>query len=158
MSAPGQLLPPLPTDQRRAVSTIAYLTEVGGTTLLLLPFKAPTGPHRGRRYRVGIAGRPAQARVVLNIDGRAALAGELAPAGAGGRSVPVHLRALPTRRPRRVPADLHEALQSHGLVPDQLAANELDQILLMVGESSNRAVRAARIRAVVVAVTARSER
>lgn len=157
MTPTEQPLPPLPTDPRRAVSANAHLTEVAGHDVLLLPFSAPTGPYRGRRYRVSIAGGTAESRALLNVDGRAALAGRKVSTAAGGRSLRVHLRALPARRPRRVPADLHEALQRHGLVPDRLAAHELDQILLMVGESSNPSVRAARIRAAVVAVGARND-
>lgn len=148
-------LPPLTEDPEEASCGHARVRRSGERwLLLLLPFAAPAGRSRGCRYRVALGCAPPRVRVVLSVAGQAAVRVEPAEVG-GCDSVPVRVQALRPRRARRVPADLAAALAEDHLSLSALPDHEMHQLLLMIGESTDPPVRAARIRAAVAAVRAR---
>ncbi|MFD4356759.1 hypothetical protein ACFWPX_29705 [Nocardia sp. NPDC058518] len=144
------MLPDLPTTP---VSTGGAVRRLHGRTVLVLDFAAPRGPHRGRRFRVeDDHGTTGCSRVVFNLDGRAAL--RLPPWAARQTSglVRLRLRPLPDRRNHRVPADLDRALTAADLDLAHITGPELTQMLEMIIEAGDAAVRADRITVVVRAI------
>lgn len=155
MTSVAKGLPPLTEDPEEASCGHARVRRPGERwLLLLLPFAAPTGRSRGCRYRVAVGCAPPRARVVLSVAGQAAVRAEPAEVG-GCNSVPVRVQALRPWRARRLPADLATALAREHLSLSVLPDQEVHQLLLMIGESADTRVRAARIRAAVAAIHAR---
>lgn len=143
-------LPELPTGAATmAVTGLARV--VGGRTLVVLPFAAPVGPSRGRRFRVDTDNGAPVTRVVLRLGGRAALRPPDHAALGEGELVPMRLRALPARSRQRVPADLDKALAEAGLGLDGLDESTLRHLLSMVNEAHDPDIRATRIAAAVTA-------
>jgi hypothetical protein len=145
------------TDHHEWVACQAGVSEVAGRRLLVLPFAAPVGRSRGRRYEVRLGDGPVRARVVLNVGGRAALVPP-PEVDLSATDIDVQVRALRPQRRRSVPADLRQALSEHGLSLAAVPEAEQVQLLLMIGESATPEVRAARLRAAVQAASAWSGR
>jgi hypothetical protein len=143
------------SDPRVSITVTGRVRTFAGRRLLVLPVRAPLGRSRGHRVRVAIGTRPARVRVALVVTGQLALRparGEVF----GQLPVRVSIRPVPPRRRRSLPADLVEALTAARLDLSELPDHEVDQMLLMIGESATGAVRAARIQAALVALHARS--
>lgn len=149
--------PEMPSHLDTEVAASARLTSVRGQRMLLLPFTAPIGRSRGRRFRISLDGRRARTAVVLAVGGQAAVK---APAelGSHDRTVPVRITALAPRRRRRVPADLEQALARAGASLENLTEAQVEQLLLMVTESSSGQIRAQRVTAAVQAALAAGDR
>jgi hypothetical protein len=136
---------------------VAAVRDIGGRPLLILPFAAPIGSSRGRRFLVGIGDGPPRRQVVLSVGGHAALVPPVnLPAAA--TTIDVQLRPLPARRRPRIPADLRELLAACGLVVEEVPEAELTQLVHMVNESATPGVRAARLEAAREVVSAWSRR
>ncbi|SUD49596.1 Uncharacterised protein [Nocardia otitidiscaviarum] len=149
------MLPELPTTP---ITTIGTVRSIGGATVIVLDYAAPRGPRRGCRYRVdpidAEPGTTGCTRVVFHLDGRAALR---PPPWAQQREVGLRLRALPDRRAHQIPRDLAAALETAAVTIDHLTDADLTQMVEMVIEAHDPAVRAARITAVVTAVAATAD-
>jgi hypothetical protein len=142
-------LPELTTDLRITVDMTGHARVVAGRVLVVLPYAAPIGAGRGRRYRVeGTNGR-AVSCVVLSLDGQAALRPPESTPLVDGQPVTVRLRALPARRARCVPDDLRRALTAAGTSLDHLDDAAVRHLLLMTTEARDPAIRADRVRAAV---------
>jgi hypothetical protein len=144
-------LPELTTDTWVTVEVTGQARTVSHCVLIMLPYAAPTGASRGRRYRIELHGGPAMARVVLSVHGQAALRPPDAMPLTDGQSVKLRLRALPNRRPRQIPGDLRWALEAAGTTLDQLGTPATQHLLLMVAEAAEPSIRAQRVRAAVEA-------
>jgi hypothetical protein len=142
---------PLPAKAGRALHATAALTHVGGRKILLLPCRGPNGM-RGHRLRVALAYGHPSTEVVLSVEGQAAIA---APPGTRDH-LPVILNAIRGNGPRQLPEDLHAALNENDLDWSALPPPEQDQLLQLIRESSDSAIRRARIEAALLAVTART--
>lgn len=142
-------LPELPHDPTLDVQTEAVIEHVQGRLLLVLPYQLPATASRGRRYRVG-RGREHAIRVLVRLGDRTACR----PVGAVGEGdrFTVTVRALARHRPRRIPDDLSAALQHAGLGLDGFPDAHVQQLVLMVTEARDPAIRAERVCAAVNAV------
>lgn len=147
----------LPTDPHQRVRVVGRVRQVAGRTLLMLPLRAPFGSSRGQRLRVAIGDAPTTVRVALVVAGQLALPLDQ-PAAAANGCVPVTIQPLPRRRTRGIPHDLASALAAAGLDLADLPVHEIDQLLLLIGESASSEVRAARVAAAVAAIEARRAR
>lgn len=130
----------------------ASVTSIAGRRLLILPFAAPVGASRGKRFTVVVGAEGvARQRTVLSVRGRAALAlpDDL---DLSVTEVTVRLRPLRRMRQRRVPSDLTALLREGGLSFDAVPEPERTQLIHMINESTTPAVRAARIEAAVQVV------
>lgn len=145
----------LPLDPDRSVTVTARIQRVHGRSMLVLPVRAPVGSSRGHRVRAAVGGRPACSRVALVIGGQLTLRPQ-PDDDINGSTVPITVSQARSRRSRRIPADLAAALASANADVSELAAHDLEQMTLMVGESATPAVRRARIDAAVAAVLARN--
>ena len=141
---PSPSLPSTPDDHQHWTSTTASCVTVAGRRLLTLPFRAPVGASRGRRYLVRFDHElQPQQRVVFSLAGVAALA---APAGLEpGTNIQVWLRALAVRRDRRLPTDLTKLLSAEGLQAEAVPNAELAQLIAMINESATPEIRSARL-------------
>lgn len=142
----------LPANPGKALHATATLALVGGQRILLLPCLGPNGM-RGQRMRIAVAYRHPSTEVVLSVGGQAAIA---APPGGIQDHIPVILSGIRTSAPRQLPEDLHTALTEIDLDWTALPQPEQDQLLQLIRESSDAAIRAARIEAAVLAVAART--
>jgi hypothetical protein len=148
-------LPVLPHEVGETVDCSAVARRVGRRMMLALPFRAGFGPSRGRRYRVAVNGVRTGSHLVMVVDGQA-----MVPVPAGslteGDVVEVTLRVLAQRPTPRVPADFASALTAAGLGVDLgvdvIADHELNQLVTMVREADDPAVRRGRIENAVAAV------
>lgn len=150
---PRPELPELPADAT-TVAVTGLARVIHGRILVMLPFAAPLGPNRGRRFRVETDDSPPVTRVVLCLGGRAALRPPGQAPLSEGEPMPMRLRALPQRGSQRVPADLDQALAKAGLGLDGLAESTLRHLLSMVSEAHDPEIRATRIAAAVTATAA----
>jgi hypothetical protein len=141
----------LTADSQVTVEVTGQARAVSGCVLIILPYAAPTGASRGRRYRVELRGGPTMTRVVLSVHGQAALRPPGARPLTDGQPVKLRLRALPNRRPRQIPGDLRRALEAAGTTLDHLGTPAAQHLLLMVTETSEPSIRAQRVRAAVQA-------
>lgn len=151
-------LPELPTT---SITTAGDLRVIHGRTVVVLDYTAPRGPHRGRRFRIDPVeeepGTTGCTRVIFHLEGHAALH---PPPWAQHRrhgQVQLRLRALPDRRPHRIPDDLRAALESAGVGSEHLTAPELEQMVEMIVEAHDPSVRAARVASVVITIAAARE-
>jgi len=151
-------LPSLSSDPDSWSATRGVVVEIADHRILLLPFAAPTGPSRGRRYELLWGDGRRTHAVVLSLDGRAAVAPPAGLACGSGDGVEVRLRPLRERRAHLEPADVRDRLAADGLSPAAVPTGEWAHMLAMVRESSTPAVRAARIDAAVSVVRAWNER
>lgn len=154
MTRPSELIF-LPSEPDQSVTITAQVRQVQGRPMLVLPMRAPVGASRGQRVRAAIGNRPARTRVALVIGGQLALRPQ-PDDDLSGSTVPVTVSRARSRRTRRLPADLATALASACADINGMAAHDIDQMVLMVGESATPAVRRARIDAAVAAVLARN--
>jgi hypothetical protein len=143
-------LPELPTGT--IVATVGHTRSIAGRRLLVLPYAAPTGPHRGRRFRVETDGCASVFRVVFSVGGNAALRPPDDLVSGDGEPVRLRLRASATRTRLRVPTDLAEALADAGHGLDGLEEPAVRHLISMVSEAHDPEIRIARIRAAVTAV------
>jgi GGDEF domain-containing protein len=143
---------PLPTGRGRALHATATLTKLPAGKILLLPCRGPNGM-RGRRIRVAVGYAQASTEIVISANGQAAIA---APADSVEGPVPIILSALHEDAHHRVPADLQSALRERGLFWSALPRPEQDQLLHLIRESSDSAIRSDRIEATLLSVAART--
>jgi GGDEF domain-containing protein len=141
---------PLPSGPGEVLHATAMPTQVGGQTVLLLPCLGPVGM-RGHRMRVAPGYQRPATEVVLSVRGQAALA---APSGGAERPLPVILSTVRGNAPLQVPKDLEAALAGAGLDWAALPTPEQDQLLHLIRESADLAIRSARIGAAITAVSA----
>lgn len=138
-------LPALSTDSTVWTETVAAVETVAGRRLLVLPYAAPIGSSRGRRFLVRLDGEPrATLRIVMSLRGAATL-GAPDDLSDSCRSVGVAIRALPHSRSRRLPRDLADRIAELGLTVDEAPEAELQQLVVMVNESATQEVRQARL-------------
>jgi hypothetical protein len=135
----------LPTDPTATITTTGHSRILHGRPLLLLPYVAPVGACRGRKYRVEIAHGPACSRVVLSIGGQAAMRPPDRILLDDGEYLVLCLRALPPRTLQRVPADLDRALAAAGLDLDGFDVSRVRHLVSMVAEARDPVIRAARV-------------
>jgi hypothetical protein len=142
-------LPELPTDT--TVISTGHARTVAGQTLIVLPYAAPIGPSRGRRFHVETDDTAPVFRVVFSLGGHAAMR----PPGPlplrAGESVTLRLRASTARSRQRIPADLTRALAAVGLGLDGFDEAAVRHLLSMVTEARDPHIRAARVTAAVAA-------
>lgn len=146
-------LAPFPSNTTDWTNTHATLVTVAGQRLLLLPFAAPVGSSRGRKFLVRFDGEshPRQ-RVVLAVAGAAAMPAPL-NLPESHSSLPLAIRALPQQRDRRLPKDLLEAIEQQALSLDHAPDAELLQLIVMLNESASADVRQQRLQAAVQVIT-----
>ena len=149
-------LPDLTTDTSVTTETIGRLRLVSGRLLVVLPYGAPVGKSRGRRYRADFDSGDVVSRVVLSVTGCAALRPPDSLQLSEDESVRLRLRALPTRRAHQVPEDLERHLAAADASLDDVDEADIQHLLLMVAEAKDPAIRAERIRAAVDAARATS--
>lgn len=140
-------LPALPTDTTTWTNAEASVETVAGQRLLILPFAAPIGSSRGRRFLVRLDDEAsATQRIVMSLRRAATLS---APDGLPSkcRTVGVAIRALPQTRSRRLPQDLADRIAELGLTVEEAPEVELQQLVVMVNESATQEVRRARLAA-----------
>lgn len=144
-------LPELPTDPSTTFTTTGHARTVQGRTMVILPYAAPVGPSRGRRYRIETAYGPAFSRVILSIGGQAAMRPPDQIPLHDGEQLAISVRALPERPTQRIPADLRRALTTAELRLDGLDESAVRHLLSMVAEAHDPEIRAARVTAAVQA-------
>jgi hypothetical protein len=125
----------------------------GPSNLLLLPFAAPVGKSRGRRFRIKIGDAKPRTRVVVALAGQAAVI--LPEVEAREGVVDVAIAQISTHRLTNLPSDAREALEANGVQPDDLSPHELTQLIVMVTESATPEIRTSRIQAAVEALGTR---
>lgn len=145
----GTALPLLPHNVGETINCSAVARRVGSRTMLALPFRAGFGPSRGRRYRISVNGARTGSQLVMVVGGRAMVPAESV---AEGDVVEVTLRVLAQRPTQRVPSDFASALAAVGLSTELIAEHELNQLITMIREADDPAVRRGRIENAVVAV------
>src|SRR2546430_17080908 len=64
-------LPKLVETHGERCHTRAQVVEIGGRQMMRLPYAAPIGPSRGKRYRVAVDGGRFSVRMVMNVAGQA---------------------------------------------------------------------------------------
>lgn len=141
-------LPELPAT---TVTVTGRVRTVARRTLIVLPFAAPTGPGRGRRFRIETGTTTPFFRVVLSVGGRAAMRPPDQVALWEGDSLTMRIRVCSARRTRRVPADLDRALAAAETGLDGLDESTVRHLLSMVTEARDPQIRATRITAAVAA-------
>lgn len=146
MSAP---LPDLPTDPELEVHADVLAMTVHGRLLWIFPYRLPETASRGRRYRLRWDSTHA-VRVLVRLGDRTACR----PVGASdeGERFTVAMRALANARPRRIPEDLSMALRDAELDLGELPDGQVQQLVFMVTEARDPAIRAQRVRIAVDAV------
>ncbi|MFJ8475729.1 hypothetical protein [Kitasatospora sp. NPDC094011] len=148
---PAGTLQPLP-EADRVLHVLARPSRLGGRPVLLLPCAGPAGL-RGRRIRVTFPHSGVRTQVVVSAAGQAALPVEHNADAAG---VPLILRGLREAAQHSVPDDLSTALRDAGANWHTLPAHERAQMLHLITESADPAIRAGRITAAVAAARTRS--
>lgn len=158
MSVDGATLPLLDPPAGEWWDVDAEVRSIASETFLVLPYHAPVGASRGRKFRIALDGGRPRRVVVFSVRGRAAVR---APQGHGlKQGEHVRLRVGGTERSRRndLPPDLAAAMEEAGASATGFPANELTQLLLMINESSAPEVRSARVAAAVSAIVTWSRR
>lgn len=143
-------LPELPTDTTTITMT-GHARVVHGHTLIVVPYAAPTGPSRGRRFRVETDHAPPVFRVVLSLGGHAAMRPPDQIPLDDGEAVTLRLCALPAPPRQRIPADLSRALAEAGRGLDGLDESAVRHLLSMVTEARDPGIRAIRVTVAVAA-------
>jgi hypothetical protein len=147
-------LPPLVAEPDRWCLTMAEVRELSGRRMVMLPFTAPVGHLRGRRYRIAVGQGPSRLRLIFNVGGQAVIRVNTSELF-NSEAIEVRIQSISKRQRRHIPADFAHALQDQGVSIGVLVDHEREQILNMIGESSTAEVRTGRIEAAVQAVVAR---
>lgn len=142
-------LPELPTDTD--ITVTGWVRNLNGRPIVILPYAAPTGPRRGRRFRVRGQYTAAVSRVVFSVGGQAALTAPTDAPMRAGELVTLRLHALPVRPKQRVPDDLRKALIQSGLDLNEFDESTVRHVLSMVAEAREPSIRSSRITAAVSA-------
>lgn len=142
---------PLPAVPGETLHATAAPTQIGGQEVLLLPCPGPEGM-RGHRMRISPGYHRPTTEVVLSVRGQAAIA---APPGGTDGPIAVILKAVRDSAPHQVPQDLQAALAEADLDWTALPPPEQDQLLHLIREAADPAIRSARIDAALTAVSAR---
>lgn len=135
----------------QSVTCTAVARRVGDRAMLALPFQAGFGPSRGRRYRITIDGQRSGSQLVMVVNEQAMIPAPAA-AWADGAEVQVTLRVVSQRPTLRMPSDLATALEQAGLALDLVADHELNQLVTMIKEADDPAVRSGRVQNAVAAI------
>jgi len=137
--------------QGEALHVVARPAKDRYPAALLLPCNGPEGL-RGRRFRVTRVGADTTTEVVVSLDGQAALPSSHRDHDA---AVAVVLRSMRDPRRQRMPLDLAARLAEADLDWSALPPPEQAQMLLLIRESADADIRAARITAAVESVRTR---
>ena len=142
-------LPELTTDTWVTVEVTGQARTVSHCVLIMLPYAAPTGASRGRRYGSNCTADRRWHALCCPYGWRATPLDAMPLTD--GQPVKLRLRALPDRRPRQIPGDLRWALEAAGTTLDHLGTPATQHLLLMVAEAAEPSIRAQRVRAAVEA-------
>ncbi|MDA8369065.1 MAG: hypothetical protein M0026_04275 [Nocardiopsaceae bacterium] len=143
--------PELPVDDQTTVEATGHVRFICERPLIVLSYAAPIDISRGHRYRVEADHSSAVSRVVFSLGGRAALRPPTSLPLNENQSVALRLRALPSRRSRRIPHDLSRALAEAGASLEHLNEPAAQHLLLMVTEARDPVIRAQRIQIAIEA-------
>ena len=146
-------LPILPHAVGETFSCSTVACKIGDRLMLALPYRAGFGPSRGRRYRIAVRGLATGSTLVIVVGEQAMIPCPDASITEGD-TVEVTLRVLAQRPTLRVPQDFIAALTAQGLTVDIVADHELNQLVTMIKEATDPAVRSDRIENAVAAVAA----
>ncbi len=151
-------LAPLRYDSDGWCVATATVAEIAGRRLLLIPFAAPVGSSRGRRFVVRLGGESvSHQRTVLSVKGQAAIVLPI-DLPADTPEVEISLRPVRDARPPSVPTDFAAALAAEDLELTALPEPVRVQLLHMINESATADVRIDRVAAAVAAVRTWSRR